>query len=144
MNHNNSKPTYLTMSNTLEQEQEFTSQKWTDISGDPDCIYFIENHLYNTPDHLQKIDWTALSANFEAVHILENNMHKIDWVQFSTNCGAIHILSQNIEKIHWPSLCKNSAAKQLLKANPTKWNSLECDIDSDFYDDAEIYSYLLK
>ena len=43
-----------------------------------------------------KIDWNMLSANPNAICLLEQNKDKIDWCFLSCNSNAIHLLEQNI------------------------------------------------
>jgi len=38
-------------------------------------------------EHLDKVNWTTLSANRGAMHILKNNQDKIDWSCLSRNDG---------------------------------------------------------
>lgn len=68
----------------------------------------------NNPD----IDWRALSANPNAIDILDAYRGKINWYNFcfNTNPRAIQILKENqIEKdngnddIHWNNLCVNTS-----------------------------------
>jgi hypothetical protein len=124
-------------------EEEWDLLRWTQISGDPDCIYYIEQHLLNTPECWQQVDWTALSGNSDAGHILANNLHKVNWTKASANPGAIDILYEHVEKIVWSELCKNPAGRELMAKNPKQWNSMEHDIDSDFYFKNELH-YILK
>ena len=78
----------------------------------------------NNPD----IDWRALSANPEAIDILDNNRNKIKWYSlcYNINPRAIQILKENqIEKdngdddIYWDNLCLNTSneAIDFLKEN---------------------------
>ena len=107
--------------NKVEKE-EWDLLRWTQISGDPDCIYYIEQHLLNTPECWQQVDWDALSGNSDAGHILANNLHKVNWFKASSNPGAIDILNENIDKIVWSELCKNPnpAGKELLSIIQTE------------------------
>jgi len=41
-----------------------------------------------------KIDWMVLSANPNAIHLIEKNMDKIDWTVLSGNPNAIHLLEK--------------------------------------------------
>lgn len=71
------------------------------------------------------INWQMLSANPNAVHILEQHMSKIDWDFLSDNPNAIHLLEQNNAKINWNILFKNSNAVHLIEqhikqAKPSK------------------------
>ena len=56
---------------------------------------------------IEKIDWYALSANPNAIHLLEKNMDKINWDLLSANPNAIHLLEKNMDKIDWWSLSSN-------------------------------------
>ena len=53
---------------------------------------------------IDKIDWTWLSSNPNAIHLLEENQDRIDWNFLSMNPNAIHLLEQNIDKIDWKEL----------------------------------------
>jgi len=64
------------------------------------------SYLEKNPD---KIDWSQLSGNPAAIHILEQNTDKINWSQLSRNPAAIHILEQNTDKINWSQLSTNPA-----------------------------------
>ena len=54
-----------------------------------------------------KIGWDCLSANPNAIHILEKNLDKIDWWFLSANPNAIHLLEKNQHKIYWSYLSTN-------------------------------------
>ena len=54
-------------------------------------------HLIN----IEKIDWKSLSANPNAIHLLEKNPNKINWDLLSRNPNAIHLLEKNPDKINW-------------------------------------------
>jgi len=41
----------------------------------------------------QKINWKYLSANTNAIHLLEKNIDKINWRYLSRNKNAIHLYS---------------------------------------------------
>ena len=69
-------------------------------------------------DH-DKLDWSNLSSNPNAIHLLENNPEKIDWSRLSSNPNAIHILEKNPDKIYWFVLSRNPSAMHLLKKHPT-------------------------
>ncbi len=71
---------------------------------------------------IEKLSWKYLSANPNAIHLLEANPDKIDWEYLSKNSNAIHLLKANPEKIDWLDLSRNSAAIHLLEANPKKIN----------------------
>jgi hypothetical protein len=50
---------------------------------------------------IKKLDWTYLSWNQNAIHLLEQNPDKIDWFALSSNLNAIHLLEENQNKFHW-------------------------------------------
>jgi len=62
---------------------------------------------------LNKIDWSKLSKNPKAIHILEKNLDKIDWTNLSLNPNAIHLLEQNQDKICSYSFSGNPAIFEL-------------------------------
>ena len=41
---------------------------------------------------MDKVSWSSLSGNPNAIHILEKNMDKVSWYGLSGNPNAIHIL----------------------------------------------------
>jgi len=47
---------------------------------------------------IDKLDWVKLSANPNAIHVLEQNLDKIDWDMLSRNPNAIHLLEKNLDK----------------------------------------------
>ena len=56
---------------------------------------------------LDKLNWSCLSCNPNAIHLLEQNIDKIVWHCLSENPNAIHLLQQNPKKIKWNWLSKN-------------------------------------
>jgi len=54
-----------------------------------------------------KIDWSILSLNPNAIQLLEQQPDKIDWNMLSSNPNAIHLLEQNLDKINWNMLLVN-------------------------------------
>jgi hypothetical protein len=63
---------------------------------------------YPFSEHTDKIDWTALSHNPNAIHLLEQNLDKeVDWGYLSRNPNAIHILEQNLDKVDWSIIWSN-------------------------------------
>jgi hypothetical protein len=53
------------------------------------------------------VNWSQLSDNSSAIHILEKNLDKIDWRRLSENPAAIHLLEANRDKIDWEYLSSN-------------------------------------
>ncbi len=91
---------------------------WKYLSANPNAIELLEAN----PD---KIDWQELSRNPNAIHLLEANPEKIDWRYLSINKNAIHLLEANSDKIHWDMLSRNPNAVHLLEANRHKINWME-------------------
>ncbi len=56
---------------------------------------------------VDKLNLNCLSANQNAIHLLEQNPDKIDWKTLSANPNAIHLLEQNLNKICWSILSRN-------------------------------------
>ena len=56
-----------------------------------------------------KINWSYLSKNVEAISLLKRNMDKICWINFcsNTNPEIIHILEENQHRIVWYKLSEN-------------------------------------
>jgi hypothetical protein len=92
---------------------------WSSLSSNPNAIHLLEANKH-------KINWSNLSKNPNAIHLLEANKHRIDWSNLSKNPNAIHLLEANQHKINWANLSKNPNAIHLLKANQHKidWSTL--------------------
>jgi hypothetical protein len=41
------------------------------------------------------------------VPLLEKNLDKVDWSELSKNQNAIHILEKNLDKVNWSYLSEN-------------------------------------
>jgi len=93
---------------------------WTNLSKNKNAIYLLQQN----PD---KIDWDLLSYNENATHLLEKNPDKIHWSNLSSNQNAIHILEKNPNKIDWDELSYNKNAIHLLAKNREKinWDNLD-------------------
>ena len=64
--------------------------------------------LYNIiQENIDKLDWSKLSSNPNAIPFLEQNIDKINWDSLSSNPNAIHLLEQNLDKINWRYLSFN-------------------------------------
>jgi hypothetical protein len=109
---------YFKQKNSSINNELFIS--WEGICKNPNksAIKFIESKM---DDDLSYINWSALSSNPSAIHILEKNLDKIDWEQLSYNENALHILEKNIDKISWFQLCAN--------INPKAIEILKCHMD---------------
>lgn len=98
------------------------------VANKKDSLKFIKNNL----SLLDNQGWYDLSANSNAIHILEQNIDKINWVGLSSNINGIDILKKNKHKIHWKTLSKNPNAIELLKENEDKidWNELSSNVNA--------------
>jgi len=81
---------------------------------------FINFNIHLLEQNQDKIKWSILSSNPNAIHLLEQNPDKISWVWLSENPNAIHILEQNLDNICWGPLSENPNAIQLLEQNQDK------------------------
>ena len=98
---------------------------WSMLSSNPCAIHLLEKH----PD---KIDWDSLSYNYHprAIQLLEENIDKIHWFGLSCNRSPLaqRILEQHHEKVNWSMLSQNSCswAISLLEKNKDKidWSAL--------------------
>ena len=67
-----------------------------------------------------------LSANPNAIQLLEKNPERIDWYVLSSNPNAVHLLEKNREKIDWryfsanPSIFKKIINYKFLKKRMDK------------------------
>jgi hypothetical protein len=60
-----------------------------------------------------KINWSHLSSNPNAMKLLMANQDKINWYQLSLNPSAIDLLQENTDKIDWISFSVNPAIFEL-------------------------------
>ena len=81
---------------------------WKYLSANPNAIHMLEKHP-------EKMNWSTLSYNSNAMHILENNLDKINWNCLSVNSNAIHLLTKNFDKIQWAWLNCNPNAMHILE-----------------------------
>jgi hypothetical protein len=88
---------------------------WDDLSANPNAIPLLEKNP-------EKINWEKLCTNPNAIHLLEKNLDKIDWFELSTNPNAIYLLEQNQKKIDWGFLSMNKNAVYLFEKNMDRIN----------------------
>ena len=89
---------------------------------------YCENYENYKNESIIKINWSMLSRNPEAIHLLEQYPDRICWKMLSTNPApaAIRLLAQNQDKIYWDVFSLNPGAIPLLEAYPDKihWQNL--------------------
>ena len=96
---------------------------WSFLSFNSHAIHILEQHP-------EKIDWSHFSLNSHprAIRMLEQHPENIDWSMLSRNSSpdAIRLLEQHPEKIDWWYLSTNTGAKRLLEQYPEKidWSRL--------------------
>lgn len=111
---------HIGVNNAFEQDRKKSEDEhWSKMSANPNAIRILEANQ-------DKINWSKLSGNPNAIHLLEANQDKIDWYNLSSNPNAIHLLEANIDKIAWEVLSYYPFAIHLLEANQDKidWDSL--------------------
>ena len=84
----------------ISLEKNLDKIYWSNLSSNENAIHLLENNL-------NRIDWYYLSENKNAIHILEKNLDKVDWNILSSNENAIHILENNLDKVDWYELSRN-------------------------------------
>ncbi len=102
--------TFFNLNDELKEYLSKNNVDWYRLSANPNAIKILEENYKN-------ICWEYLSSNPNAIHILEKNLHKICWKKLSENPCAINILKKNLDKICWNSLAKNPKAIHLLEKN---------------------------
>ena len=93
--------------------------RWLFLSANSNAIKILEANQ-------GKIVWGALSNNPKAIRLLEANQDKIVWNTLSGNPEAIKLLEANKEKIDWATLSRNANAMSLLEEHKDKivWDEL--------------------
>ena len=96
-------------------ENNLESVNWVTVCSNPNpkIIPFLERNL--DFDKLSEDQWKKLSANPNAVHILENHLEKVDWKELSANPNAVPILKSHLENVDFKELSKNPNAMSILK-----------------------------
>lgn len=126
---------------------------WNVLSGNKGAIDLLREKIkmekdmpsseYELLEDTEKINWSSLSENPEAIKLLEENRHKIVWLNLSSNHSpkAIKLLKDQVEyenglskaqyaklsnKISWLFLSSNPIAIEILAANKgkIKWTAL--------------------
>ena len=108
-------------------------------------------------DNLDKVDWSVLSKNPNAINILENNKDKICWYNIAKNPNAIHLIKDRVEYekqlntdemeyylttgrrlLSWSLLSENPNAIKILENNQDKINWYRLSSNSSIFEDEPI------
>lgn len=110
------------VSNSSLMEQYSEKLDYSQLSANPHAVGFLEKH------HPHLINWTFMSLNHKAIHLLAQNTEKIDWDRLSANKRALSLLQQFPEKINWTIFCAVAAKENMkfIEENLDKvdWESL--------------------
>jgi len=107
---------------------------WRNVSLNPKAIDLLRRKIdeesklseeeYASLEEIEKIKWWVLSANPEAIELLEANRDKIDWGKLATNPKAIKLLEEELkvrpQNINWYYLSGNPKAIHILNVNRDK------------------------
>jgi len=74
---------------------------------------------------LEKLDWSQLSLNPNAIKLLEENLDKIHWCQLSKNTNGIELLLKNFDKIHLQNFAQNDKLPEIFDDLINKINWLD-------------------
>lgn len=119
----------------FDYKDNLTEEQLYSICENENAIFFIEDRIENkTRNKLQRkqlsvIDWSLLSSNKNAIHILKKHRDQIFLHRLCLNENAIQWLSEltnnfteNMHRIDWTNFCKNKNAipilERLIKENP--------------------------
>jgi len=92
-------------------ENNLNMVDWLVVCSNPNpkIIPFLERNLdLNT---LSQAQLKRLSANPNAIPILQYRLDKVDWKQLSKNPNAISILENNLNMVDWLVVCSNPSPK---------------------------------
>jgi hypothetical protein len=95
---------------------------WNIVNQNKNAFSFIKKYPHKTDISLFMMnkcnDWCDVPLDY-----IEENIDKIDWFYLSANPNAIHLLELNQDKICWSMLSNNENAMHLLEKNQDKINS---------------------
>ena len=97
---------------------------WSLLSANPnpEAISFLEKHA----DLKWLLDWSFISMNPSAIHLLEENPEMISYPHLCMNPKALPLLEKNLDKVVWTILSREPFAVELLEKHLDKvdWNQL--------------------
>jgi hypothetical protein len=123
---------------TLNEYNKLKSKKyiinWSEMSKNPRAIHLLRKKIaeegkmtaeeYDKLEDAEKVCGYYLSANENAIKLLEENPTKIVWLNFSRNPKAIRVIEKELrvrpENVEWSSLSGNHAAIRILENNIDK------------------------
>lgn len=78
--------------------------------------------LYKLRDWINenKLDWSTLSSNENAIHLIEANPDKIDWNWLSYNSNAVHLFKKNKDESRKHITCKINTSINMNDSNLIK------------------------
>jgi len=122
----------------LNEYKKLKSKKyiinWSEMSKNPRAIHLLRKKIaeegkmtaeeYDKLEDAEKVCGYYLSANENAIKLLEENPTKIVWFNFSKNPKAIRVIEKELrvrpENVEWSSLSGNHAAIRILENNIDK------------------------
>jgi hypothetical protein len=96
----------------LIKNNELDKIDWSALSKNPAAM-----HILNDPKYYDMINWYKILYNKNAAELVKNNLHKIGKYWFVI-CGQPHlidIVEQNMDKIYWNALSGNCNAIHILE-----------------------------
>jgi hypothetical protein len=104
----------------LIKKNELEKIDWSMLSRNPAAM-----HILNDPKYYKYIDWGNILHNKNAVKLVKNNLHRIViqyWYLLCEQPHLIEIIEQHMNNINWYSLSVNYNAMHILEKNIEKIN----------------------
>jgi hypothetical protein len=93
-----------------EKFRPFVTLQLFQANEEDEYLCLIINIHKVLPSLEDRINWTHLCQNTEAIHLVEENLDKLGayhWGVLSLNPSALPLLEKNIDKINWENFCMN-------------------------------------
>jgi hypothetical protein len=107
----------------LIENNELDKINWSGLSKNPAAM-----HILNDPKYYEYINWYGIIHNPNAVELLKNNLHMVDkyWYHICLQPHLIDIIKENMDKVNWMALSSNCNAIDILEKNMDKvhWECL--------------------
>jgi len=90
---------------------------WSSLSRNPAAM-----HILNDPKYYKRIDWIGILHNKNAVELVKNNLHMVEkyWNHVCSLPHLMEIIEQKMDKINWKYLSENCNAIHILEKNLDK------------------------